>query len=283
MRRLALAAVVALLFLDTARTYAERYGPRRAWDMALAPAALCAAASVFLALRRRALALLALLAMQHVYYGGWWLFPQFALHGRASWVPCRARGALARDVAVTSFTSGQRERVDSITAEMAALGLDFRLARQDPALAALATPYAPSCFTARGVILASANSSRPWQLLLEDDARPHLDFAHQVECLLASESDLVWLDARTPIALHLTGAFECCLAGILYRTAAAARIAHLLCDGAYHASFRARTGRADWGIDVVLADACNAGVLQCEARALVSEKGFRSISDPLKN
>jgi hypothetical protein len=265
-----IAASELLLFVR----FRERYSPARIWQYAHVPESVALAVLLAVVAGTRCYQLpllLVFLVIQHVYFGGWTHFPQMLVHGRLSWELCVSddRASLSTFV----LTGGDPARLASVRDHLR--GLDYQLVAGVPSTREEGNGAAYRRLLER----ARDNATAEWVLLLEDDARLHWDFVHQLRCEMARpELDLVWLDARADIGKGVTGAFDYCSTGMLARRRAIPAILSRLGPGAsFHREFRARRPELMFLTDPLLAEICNTGVLRCSARPLVSEAGFASM------
>jgi len=267
--------LLALVCLQIANTYVQRYGHLRAWDMAVPPF-VCVATALALALRRRyVLAVVPLLFAQHVYYGGFYLFPQMLIHGRLSFVPCIPRPH--SEVKVVVASAGNKDRIAHMNRELARAGWDFDLRIFDFHNVNLDVG-ARHCIAMRTIL--EEYRSTPWLLILEDDAVLHWGFRWQLACALTAEKDITFLDSRSAIMRNLLGTYEGSTAGMLFRTSASPRVVEHMCAGKplYDEVVRTIGHGRNVTADCIFAAVCNKRMLTCQTWPLVSERGFATTS-----
>lgn len=262
-----------LLSLQVAHTYVQRYGALRAWDMAWPPF-VCLALMLAAAWRRRwVAAVLPLLFLQHVYYGGLLLFPQMLVHGRSSMVlGCTTTQV---HVAVIVVSAGAESRLEHMRLVVAGVPHTVRVFKRKEAETDVGQR---NCLIMRSVL--NTTYAAPWLLVLEDDAVLHWGFWYQLSCAAAADRDVTFLDARSSIIRNLVGRYEGSSAGMLYKTSAAPRIVEHMCFGAplYAAVGREIAPGTNVTADCVMAALCNRGMVTCQAWPMVSEAGFATTS-----
>jgi hypothetical protein len=227
--------------------------------------------------------LVVLMVVQHVYFGGITHFPQLLLSGRSSLELCWSQGSYDADVATFTLTLGNEERMQKIEAEMAFAGIENKFVQGSKALPQeFAHTHMGHALSFRAFLQqVYGNGNTTWVALFEDDAALHWNFKHQIECVLGSKADVVWLDTRSHINYSMFGYTGCCMAGMLMRRSALPRIiASLGPDSAYHMAFHKAHPEFLYSPDPLVSHICSDGRLECLVRPLVSESGFKTQNPP---
>lgn len=274
MRPLARTLLLLALLAYVSGNLLLRFGARRAqfvWPAPLLPLLAFLPRPV-----RLPAVLLALLLLQHFFFGGLQYAPQMLLGARVTLRPLCAPLVGADAVAVVVLWGGDARRLLHIAVELDYAGLNYTVARGYAG--PIEARYEETCYrssrSARGALRAAIAENRPWVLYLEDDAVPHRDFRRQLLCEVGA--DVVWLDARTDVTNKIDGV-AVNVAGVLVTREAAAVWADSMEEDTPWMN-RSRKGgwRGSYSQDWILNYRCSDGTLRCRVRPLVSEAGFVS-------